>query len=106
MLLVAFLAFVDTEVSASDSLSLYDRTFLDAVVERQKGNDSAAFDLFQRCTQLNPSAAESYYYLAQYYLKLRKKDEAMSCFDKAAKLEPDNSTFNETLAQMYVSSSR
>ena len=30
----------------------------------------------------------------------------MACLEKAARMEPDNATFNETLAQMYVSSAR
>lgn len=106
ILLSAILAFVGIEVSASDSLALYNRVFLDAVIERQKGNDAEAFDLFRRCTQLNPKASEAYYYLAQYYLKLRDKDKAMACFENAARLEPGNTTFTETLAEMYVSSTR
>lgn len=106
MLVTSISAFVGIEVSASDSLALYNRVFLDAVIERQKGNDAEAFDLFKRCTQLNPDASEAHYYLAQYYLKLRDKDLAMASFEKAAELEPGNSTFTETLAQMYVSSSR
>lgn len=100
------LAFVGIELSAQDSLAFYNHVFLDAVVERQKGNDAAAFELFRRCTQLDSTAAEAHYYLAQYYLKLKKKDEAMACFEKAAKLDPNNATYTETLAQMYVSYAR
>ncbi|MGN0282134.1 MAG: tetratricopeptide repeat protein [Prevotella sp.] len=105
-LLTVILAFVGMEMSASDSLSLYNRVFLDAVVERQKGNDATAFELFKRCTKLNPKAAESYFYLAQYHLKLRNKDQALACFEEASRLEPGNATFSETLAQMYVSSAK
>ena len=46
---------------------LYDHYFLDAMVERQKGNSGAAFDLLRHCLDINPNAAEAYYYLAQYY---------------------------------------
>ncbi len=106
MLVTVLLAFVGIEVSASDSLSLYNRLFLDAVIERQKGNDAEAFELLQSCSKLNPNASEVQYYLAQYYLKLRNKDKAMACFENAARLDPSNSTFTETLAEMYVSSSR
>ena len=54
------LAFVGIELSAQDSLAFYNHVFLDAVVERQKGNDAAAFELFRRCTQLDSTAAEAH----------------------------------------------
>lgn len=97
------MSLVGAKVPAQDSSSVYNRLFLEAVVERQKGNDTAAFDLLQRCVQINPNAAESHYYLAHYYLKLKKNKEALACFEKAARLEPSNTTYTETLAEMYVS---
>lgn len=87
-----------------DTTAIYDRLFLDAVLARQKGNDTEAFELFRSCTEINPKAAEAQFYLAQYYLNLNDKVKAMACFRNAATLEPDNSTFTETLAKMYVSS--
>ena len=106
VLTLVLLAFAGTDVSAQDSLAIYNRMFLDAVVERQKGNDAAAFELFQRCSELDSTAAEAQYFLAQYYLKLKNKEMALGCFEKAAKLDSDNPTYTETLAQMYVSSAR
>ena len=39
---------------------LYDHYFLDAMVQRQKGNNDAAFDLLRHCLDINPNAAEAY----------------------------------------------
>ena len=87
----------------SDVQSLdYDAFFLEAMMQRQKGNNDAAFDLLQHCIKLNPDAAEAYFYLAQYYMLLRNDSLARQCYLKAAELEPDNATFLETVAQSYI----
>lgn len=80
----------------------YNSFFLEAMMQRQKGNNDAAFDLLQYCTQLNPHAAEAYYYLAQYYLLLKNDSLAQQCYLKAAELEPNNTTFLETVAHSYI----
>ena len=85
------------------ALISYDYFFLEAMVQRQKGNNDAAFDLLQHCIKLNPRGAEAYYYMAQYYQMLKKDSLAQQCFLKAAELEPDNDTFLETVAQSYIS---
>jgi tetratricopeptide (TPR) repeat protein len=81
----------------------YDSFFLEAMMQRQKGNNDATFELLQHCIKLNPKAAEAYYYLAQYYLLLKNDSLAQQCYMKAAELEPENATFLETLAQSYIS---
>ena len=80
----------------------YDYFFLEAMLQRHKGNASAAFDMLQHCLEINPEAPEAYYYLAQYYLALKDKDKAISYVKKAAELNPDDPTVMETLAQMYI----
>jgi len=88
---------------AADSVSLsYDTFFLEAMVQRQKGNNDAAFDLLQHCVRLNPKAAEAYFFLAQYYELLKDDSLSGQYYQKAAELEPDNTVFLETLAQWYV----
>lgn len=88
---------------ASDDLQLrYDRFFLEAMVERQRGHADAAFDLLQHCVALNPDAPEAYFYLAQYYEQLNNKDKEQECLQRAAKLSPDNPTILETLARNYI----
>lgn len=84
----------------------YDLLFMEAMVQRQKGNADAAFDLLSRCLELKPQASEAYFFLAQYYSHLNDKDKAMSYFKRAADLEPQNSTYLETLAQAYMESEK
>lgn len=80
----------------------YDWFFIDAMLQRQKGNNDAAFDLLKHCVHIRPEAPEAYFFLAQYYMSLKQNDKAIECFKKAADLEPDNSTYLETLAKAYV----
>ena len=80
----------------------YDQFFLEAMVQRQKGNHDAAFDLLRHCRELNPDAPEVYFFLGQYYAALKQQDESMACVKKAAELAPENITYMETLAQAYI----
>ena len=98
LLLVSICSLAEDTVSTS-----YDAFFLEAMIQRQKGNNDAAFDLLRHCIKLNPQAAEAYYYLAQYYQILRNDSLANRYYLKAVELEPDNATFLETVGQMYIS---
>ncbi len=80
----------------------YDAFFLEAICERAKGNNDAAFDLLRRCVEIDSMKSEAYYYLSQYYGALKQKERAMACIEKAAALEPMNSTYQETLANAYI----
>ena len=80
----------------------YDAFFLEAICERAKGNHDAAFDLLRHCVEIDSTKSEAYYYLAQYYGGLKQKEEALACIEKAASLEPANSTYQETLATAYI----
>ena len=80
----------------------YDEFFLEAMVQRQKGNSDAAFDLLRHCLEINPDAPEAHYYIAQYYSMLKDDKAWMSHILRAAELAPDNETYMETLAQAYI----
>ena len=80
----------------------FDHFFMEAMVQRQKGNNDAAFDLLRHCQELRPEAAEVYYFLAQYYAELRDTEKATACVKSAASLAPENETYMETLAQTYI----
>ena len=80
----------------------FDHFFMEAMVQRQKGNNDAAFDLLRHCQELRPDAAEVYYFLAQYYAELRDTEKSTACVKRAASLAPDNETYMETLAQTYI----
>ncbi len=97
---------VAADTVSTERRRLADGVFMEAMVQRHKGNKTATFDLLRRCTELNPQAAEAYFFLAQYYNELKDKDKALENIKRAAALRPDNHTYIETLAQAYVSSGR
>ena len=109
VLILGLLMAVGVKASAEDGIASlrYDSYFLQALVQREKGNLDAAFDLLQHCIKINPQAAEAYFFLAQYYQILRGDSTnlktAQQYILKAAELEPDNATFLETVAQSYIS---
>ena len=80
----------------------YDALFLEAMCQQEKGHNDAAFDLLSHCVELDSTRSEAWYYLTQYYHALKNKDKAMDCAKKAATLSPDNSTYLETLAELYI----
>lgn len=88
---------------SAENKRLADGVFMEAMMQRHKDNKTATFDLLRRCTELNPQAAEAYFYLAQYYNVLKDKNKALECVKRAASLRPDNHIYLETLAQTYVS---
>ena len=87
---------------AQSNQRTYDYFFLEAMVQRQKGHNDAAFDLLRHCVEINPDAAEAHYYLAQYYSGLKNDSLAVMHILRAAELSPDNETYLETLAQVYI----
>lgn len=83
-----------------DSLQHYNFFFLEGICQEQKGYQSAAFDMFSRALELNPKAAEVYYKLASYYFQLKDTITTRKYLAKAAKIDPQNDTFQERLAQV------
>ena len=80
----------------------YDILFHEAMLQRQKGNHDAAFDLLTRCIELRPEASEAYFFLGQYFTEMQQADRALEYFARAAALEPANTTYMETLAQAHI----
>ena len=52
----------------------YDSFFLEAMMQRQKGNNDATFDLLNLCIDIDSTRSEAYYYLAQYFGALKKRE--------------------------------
>ena len=84
----------------------YDAFFLDAICQQEKGNLDAAFDLLTHCVDIDSTRSEAHYYLAKYYMALKQKDTALAYAERAARIEPDNATYQETLANMYIGNQR
>ena len=88
--------------STSNVQRKYDAFFLDAICQREKGNNDAAFDLLRHCVELDSTRSEAYFYLAPYYRAMKDKDQQFYCIKKAAELEPNNATYLETLGEAYI----
>ena len=102
ILLFALLLVLPAVSQVISNSSRYNAFFLEAICERAKGNSDAAFDLLRHCVEIDSTKSEAYYYLSQYYGALKQKDKAIACIEKAATLEPSNSTYQETLANAYI----
>ena len=89
-------------VAQDDTARRYDSFFLEAICQREKGNNDAAFDLFRHCIDIDSTRSEAYYYLSQYYAALKQKDISLKYCQRAVELEPDNVTYLETLANNYL----
>ena len=81
----------------------FDYFFLEAMMQRQKGNSDAAFELLRCCLRLNPLSAETHFFLAQYYSAMKDEEQALDHVRQAVALSAQNSTYAETLAQMLIS---
>ena len=86
----------------------YDLMFHEAMVQRQKNNHEAAFDLLQRCLEKRPDASEACFFLGTYYAELPERDDsafhhkALQLFERAVELEPKNANYLERLAAIYI----
>ena len=87
---------------AQDKGRRYDAMFLEFICEREKGHNDAAFDLLRHCVEIDSTRSEAWFYLAQYYAALKDKDTSLAYAKRAAELDPDNTTYLETLAQAYM----
>ena len=70
--------------------------------QRQQGHNDATFDLLRHCIEIDSTRSEAYYFLAQYYAHLKDKQRVVQYYRKAARLEPDNTTYLETLANALL----
>lgn len=86
-----------------DSLQSYNYFFLEGVRQQEMGNLTAAFDLLRHARDLNPNAPEAYYLLAPYYVDLKDDTRSRAYYERAATLDPENSSYIEKLGQLYVS---
>lgn len=80
----------------------YNYFFLEAVRQQNAGHYAAAFDLLARCLQIDSCAAEAHYMQAMYFSELRRDSTALGYLETAARLRPDNDTYQEKVAQFYI----
>lgn len=97
----------DKEAVNADTLtyeqdSLFGERFLSALRQREKGNADSSMMLIDSCLRINPRSAVAHYMRADYYADKDSVDLAFSHLETAARLAPDNDTYQERLAQMSL----
>ena len=90
-----------SHLSKEDSLK-YRYFFIEAVRQQNAGHYDAAYDLLRHSIDINPQAAEAWFYLSIYQGEMGKDSLAMECMERAATLNPANDTYQEQLAQYYI----
>ena len=90
--------------TASAQQREYDILLHEALLQQQKANLDASFDLLKRCLELRPEASEAHYFIGLIYTVMGQAEKAMAEYSTASRLEPNNSTFLEQLAQASVQS--
>ena len=89
-------------VTAQTSGREFDIVFHEAILQRLKQHHTAAFDLLNRCLEIDSTAAEAYYFRGQYYAEMRQMDKALADYRKAAALCPDNTTILSELGHYCI----
>lgn len=82
--------------------SLFGERFLKAVQQREKGHADSSMIYIDSCLQINPNSAVAHFLRAEYNASLDKDTLALRDYEAAAMLEPDNDTYQERVAQMYI----
>ena len=80
----------------------YDYFFTEAARKQAAGDYAEAFELLEHARQIKPQGAEVHYYESMYYGLMKKDSLAMASLQKAIALNPDNQTYAERLAQLYI----
>lgn len=74
----------------------------EAAKQQALGNYDDAYMMLMHCREIDPKAAEVYYALSNFDETLNSKQTAIDDIRRAAELSPDNATYQERLAQVYV----
>lgn len=79
----------------------FENAFMNAQKEQMTGNEEKAFDLFKKCTNIDPKQATPYYKLAQLSMKKRAWKDALEYNMQALKLDEENKWIVLQQAQIY-----
>lgn len=91
------------EVSELTEKQLIDlkNNFFEANKEKMIGNDEKAIKYFQKCIEIDPRQAASYYEIALLYAKEQRISEAITLMEKAKEIDPENKWYQQSLAVLY-----
>lgn len=91
------------ELSRQDK-ARYVYYFQGAVTKLSTGDERAALDLLLYCKEINPDAAETYFYLADCYEHMGNDSLRMEMLLTASRLSPENDVYKEELIPIYLNS--
>lgn len=80
----------------------FDMFFLEAVRQKEKGEYSAAYDLYQHCLDIQPHSSAVRYELAQFYATEDKDSLTQVNLEEAVALEPGNYWYLQSLGDLYL----
>lgn len=83
--------------------SIFAEHFYNAMTQREKGNADSAMLYIDSCLQANPQSAVAYFLRADCYSDNNQDSLALKDLQTAASLEPSNDTYQERVAQLYIS---
>lgn len=82
--------------------SVFGDRFLKAVQQREKGHADSSLMYIDSCLQINPNSAVAHFMRAEYNAEKDRDSLALHDYEAAATLEPNNDTYQERVAQMYI----
>ena len=86
-------------------LRKYNALFLEAVCQREAGNDVACYRLLERANRINPNGAEALFELAQFAESHNLDLPVLAYLDRAHSLCPDNKDYLFELASVCIAMS-
>lgn len=86
-------------------LRKYNALFLEAVCQREAGNDVACYRLLERANRINPNGAEALFELAQFAESHNLDIPVLAYLDRAHTLCPDNKDYLFELASVCIAMS-
>lgn len=100
--LILFLFALQLHSAASGNGMKYRYIYIEAVRQQDMGNYSLAFELFRRCHEMAPRAAETSFELSKLYLAAKQDSLGLVLLKGAVEQEPQNTEYAELLARMYL----
>ena len=107
LICIFFAHFIAFSAVCAEGLSRQDKAryayFFQGAISRLNVSDEAgAFDLLMHCKEIDPDAAETYYYLSDCYEHLGNDSLRVAMLIKASELSPDNDVYKEQLLPLYL----
>lgn len=99
---LTFLKKVEVKPLTEAEQHKFDMFFLEAIRQKEKGEYSAAYDLYQRCLDIQPHSSAVRYELSQFYAADDQDSLTQVNLEEAVAIEPDNYWYLQALGDLYL----